>query len=112
MKGGRLHQEVPQEFRGLRRLLRMPRIRPDYKHQCRYCAYCVFTLEETWWCDEKSEDIINPKRPNRCGKFLFNPIPADGPLDKEYKPRRKSTHTQPRLFDMPTDRQRKKGETK
>lgn len=86
--------------------------KPDYKHQCRYCAYCVFTLEETWWCDEKSEDIVKPKRPNRCGKFLFNPIPADGPLDKEYKPRRRSTHTQPRLFDMPTDRQKKKGEMK
>lgn len=81
---------------------------PEYTHKCRYCAFCVFTLDEAWWCDEKDEYINAPKRPNRCDRFLFNAIPADKTLGDKYKPRRKSNTYQPRLFDMPTDKQREK----
>lgn len=81
-----------------------------YTHQCRYCAYCVFTIEENYWCDKKNEYIAAPKRPNRCAVFLFNAIPADDPFGKPYEPRKKKkrNETQLRLFDMPTDRQRNK----
>ena len=80
----------------------------EYIHQCRYCAYCVFTIEDNYWCDEKNEYIAAPKRPNRCKDFLFNAIPAYDPGGKHYKPRKKRNATQQRLFDMPTDRQRRK----
>ena len=71
-----------------------------YAHQCRYCAYCVVTPEETWWCDELSKYIGRPKRPNRCASFLWNDIPADGPLEKKYTPRRnrKKPGVQGKLF--------------
>ena len=82
--------------------------KPEYTHQCRYCAYCVFTIYDDYWCDEKSEYITAPKRPNRCAVFLFNSIPADDPNGKPYTPRKKRNGTQLRLFDMPTDRQRQK----
>ena len=82
--------------------------KPEYTHQCRYCAYCVFTIEDNYWCDEKNEYIAAPKRPNRCAVFLFNAIPADDPFGKPYEPRKKRNETQLRLFDMPTDRQRQK----
>ena len=42
----------------------------EYAHQCRYCAYCVFTIEDSYWCDEKNEHISAPKRPNSCKDFL------------------------------------------
>ena len=80
----------------------------EYSHQCRYCDYCVCTIEDNYWCDEKNEYIAAPKRPNRCKDFLFNAIPADGPLGKHSKPRKKRNTTQLWLFDMPTDRQRRK----
>lgn len=80
----------------------------QYKHQCRYCSYCVFTIEDNYWCDEKNEYISAPKRPNRCKDFLFNEIPADDMSGKTYKPRKKRNATQLLLFDMPTDRQRRK----
>lgn len=79
-----------------------------YTHQCRYCAYCVFTIEDTYWCDELNKYIAAPKRPNKCDSFLFNAIPADNPGGKPYTPRKKRNETQLRLFDMPTDRQRNK----
>lgn len=79
-----------------------------YAHQCRYCAYCVFTINDTYRCDEKNEYIAYPKRPNRCASFLFNEIPADNPFGRPYKPRKKRSETQLRLFDFPTDRQRMK----
>ena len=82
--------------------------KPEYTHQCRYCAYCVFTIDDDYWCDEKSEYITATKRPNRCAVFLFNAIPADNPGGKPYKPRKKRNATQLRLFDMPTDRQRQR----
>lgn len=81
-----------------------------YTHQCRYCAYCVFTIENTYWCDELNIYITAPKRPNKCDSFLFNAIPADNPFGKPYTPRKKCDETQLRLFDMPTDRQRNKTE--
>lgn len=28
-------------------------MKPEYKHQCRYCAHCV--CGDAWWCDLKSE---------------------------------------------------------
>ena len=80
----------------------------EYIHQCRYCAYCVFTIEDNYWCDKKNEYISAPKRPNSCKDFLFNEIPADDPGGKHYKPRKKRNATQLLLFDMPTDRQRRK----
>ena len=81
----------------------------DYSHQCRYCVYCVFTMHETWWCDLKSEDCHNPKRPNKCAEFLFNEIPADDCSgNRVYKPRRKSPFVQDKLFEMPTDKQKEK----
>ena len=85
----------------------------EYAHQCRYCDYCVFTIEDNYWCEEKNEYIAAPKRPNRCKDFLFNEIPADDMSGKHYKPRKKRNATQLnakqlRLFDMPTDRQRRK----
>ena len=79
----------------------------DYSHQCRYCAYCVFTKHETWWCDELLQSVNNPKRPNKCKKFLFNEISADD-FNKVYKPRRKSPFVQDKLFEMPTDKQKEK----
>lgn len=83
-----------------------------YTHQCRYCAYCVFTIENTYWCDELNIYITAPKRSNKCDSFLFNAIPADNPGGKPYTPRKKRDGTQLRLFDMPTDRQRNKTEGK
>lgn len=83
----------------------------DCRHQCRYCAYCVFTMDEDWWCDELDKFVKNPKRPNKCEKWLFNEIPADGPLDKKYKPRKKSPFKQEKLFAMPTDKQATKKES-
>ena len=59
----------------------------------------------TWWCDELLLDIQNPKRPNKCEKFLFNEIPADD-INKVYKPRRKSPFVQNKLFEIPTDKQK------
>lgn len=82
--------------------------KPEYTHQCRYCAYCVFTIDDNYWCEEKNEYIAAPKCPNRCAVFLFNAIPADNPGGKPYAPRKKRNETQLRLFDMPTDRQRQK----
>ena len=79
----------------------------DYSHQCRYCAYCVFTMHETWWCDELLQSLNNPKRPNKCKKFLFNEISADD-FNKVYKPRRESPFVQDKLFEMPTDKQKEK----
>lgn len=79
----------------------------DCRHQCRYCAYCVFTMEEDWWCDELDQFVKNPKRPNKCDKFLFNEIAADN-LDKVYKPRKKSPFVQDKLFDIPTDKQKER----
>ena len=79
-----------------------------YAHQCRYCDYCVFTIEDNYWCDEKNEYIASPKRPNRCDAFLFNAIPADDPGGKHYKPRKKRNTEQLLLFDIPTDRKRRK----
>ena len=87
----------------------------EYAHQCRYCDYCVFTIEDNYWCDEKNEYIDAPKRTNSCKDFLFNEIPADDTSgNKTYKPRKKrnathATHaTQLLLFDIPTDRKRLK----
>lgn len=77
----------------------------NYCHQCRYCAYCVYTMEENWWCDELDKFVKNPKRPNKCDKFLFNEIAADN-LDKVYKPRKKRPFVQNKLFDIPTDKQK------
>ena len=56
----------------------------------------------------KSEYCTNPKRPNRCAEFLFNEIPADDCSgNRVYKPRKKRTSqfAQPKLFDIPTDKQ-------
>ena len=69
----------------------------DTRHQCRYCAWCVFTIDDDWWCDELNKFIDKPKRPNRCEKWLFNEIAADN-LGKIYKPRKKSKFKQLRLF--------------
>lgn len=77
----------------------------DYRHQCRYCAYCAFTMEETWWCDELLQHVKNPKRPNKCQKFLFNEISADD-INKVYKHRMKSSFVQDKLFEIPTDKQK------
>lgn len=77
----------------------------DYRHQCRYCANCVFTIEETWWCDELLQDVKDPKHPNKCKKFLFVEISADDP-SMVYKPRRKSRYVQDKLFEIPTDKQK------
>lgn len=85
-------------------------MKPEYKHQCRYCAHCV--CGDVWWCDLKSEYCTNPKRPNKCAEFLFNEIPADDCSgNRVYKPRKKMEvqFVQPKLFDMPTDKQRKAG---
>lgn len=65
----------------------------EYKHQCRYCAYCVFTMEETHWCDELNMNISRPHRPNSCKSFLFNPISCED-LGKVYKPRNKRHRVQ------------------
>lgn len=70
--------------------------KPEYTHQCRYCAYCVFTVDENYWCDEKNEYIAAPKRPNRCAAFLFNAIPADDPYGKPYEPLRGGIYLQAR----------------
>lgn len=83
-------------------------MKPAYKHQCRYCAHCV--CGDAWWCDLKSEYCHNPKRSNKCAEFLFNEIPADDCSgNRVYKPRKKriSQFVQPKLFDVPTDKQRK-----
>lgn len=78
----------------------------DYKHQCRYCSFCVYTLHSTYWCEELDKDIANPKRPNKCKNFLFNEIPADDCTgNKVYKPRKVSPYKQDKLFNIPTDKQ-------
>ncbi len=61
----------------------------DTRHQCRYCAFCVFTLDSDWWCEELNKYIDRPKRPNTCKTWLFNEIAADNP-NKVFKPRKKS----------------------
>ena len=87
-------------------------MKPEYRHQCRYCSHCV--CGDVWWCDEKSEYCHNPKLPNRCSEFLFNEIPADDCSgNRVYTPRKKMLCTQPKLFDMPTDKRKlenRKGE--
>ena len=30
--------------------------KPEYTHQCRYCAYCVFTIDDNYWCDIDGAD--------------------------------------------------------
>ena len=35
--------------------------KPEYAHQCRYCAYCVFTIEDNYWCDEKTSPRRNAR---------------------------------------------------
>ena len=60
----------------------------DYRHQCRYCSRCVYTLNETWWCEKRDMEPPNPKRPNACPDFAFVEIPADD-CGRVYKPRRK-----------------------
>ncbi len=70
----------------------------EYAHQCRYCAYCVFTADEDWWCDSCNFTVQHPKRANGCSAFLWNPIPADN-IDKRYTPRKKRAGTQLKLFD-------------
>lgn len=83
--------------------------KPEYKHQCRYCTWCIFTMHETYWCDKLDKDLKGVRRPNKCNKFLFNPCPADAPdWSKEYKPRKKSPYKQDKLFDMPTDKQKER----
>lgn len=85
-------------------------MKPEYKHQCRYCAHCF--CGDVWRCYEKSEYCHNPTRPNRCTEFLFNEMPADDCSgNRVYKPRKKIEVkiNQPKLFDMPTDKQRKAG---
>ena len=77
----------------------------DCRHQCRYCANCVFTMDEDWWCDELDKFVKNPKRTNKCEKFLFNEISADD-INKVYKPRRKSQFVQDKLFEIQTDKQK------
>ena len=62
-------------------------------------------MEETWWCDELLQYVKNPKRPNKCEKFLFNEISAED-MSKVYKPRRKSKFVQDKLFEIPTDKQK------
>lgn len=58
---------------------------------------------------ENADSIPYPfKRPNRCPYWLFNEIAADfcGDDRKVYRPRKPSPYKQPRLFDMPTDKQK------
>ena len=71
----------------------------DTRHQCRYCAYCVFTIDDEWWCDEKNEYISRPKRPNACPKWLFNAIAADN-LNKTFSPRPRRTDCVQLKFDF------------
>lgn len=89
----------------------------SHRHQCRYCAHCVVTIDGIQICEsddmppdkERGDGIPYPfKRPNRCRHWLFNEIAADfgGNASKVYRPRRPSPFRQPRLFDMPTDKQR------
>lgn len=70
----------------------------EYRHQCRYCAYCVFTMDSCWWCDELNKYIGSPKKGNMCDTFLFNKIPADN-MEKIYRPRKPKNTTQLR-FDF------------
>lgn len=60
----------------------------EYRHQCRYCSRCVYTLQGTWWCDRRDMEPQNPKRPNACPDFAFVEIPADN-AERVYKPHRK-----------------------
>lgn len=54
-------------------------------------------MEEIWWCDELNKYIDRPKRANRCASFCWNDIPADGPLERRYRPRRKRDGAQMKL---------------
>ena len=87
----------------------------DYKHQCRYCAYCVVTADDIPICvnekvqNQERGDYIpyKFKKPNKCPYWLFNKIAADFcDESKVYKPRKPSLFKQLKLFNMPTDRQR------
>lgn len=69
----------------------------DTRHQCRYCSYCVFTLDGDWWCEELDKYCESPKRPNTCKTWLFNEIAADNP-NKVFKPRPKRTGLQQLKF--------------
>lgn len=79
------------------------------KHSCRYCAHCVDTLQEVFWCDELNKEVSNIGRPNKCKSHCYNKIAADwnGDDTKVYKPRKKSPYKQMRLFDIPTDKQKR-----
>ena len=98
------------------------REKPDTRHQCRYCAFCVVTIDDIPVCEhdkvqnpENADNIPYPfKRPNRCPYWLFNEIAADffGDDRKVYRPRKPSPYKQPRLFDMPTDKHKAKQKTR
>lgn len=71
------------------------------KQYCRYCAHCVASLDEYAWCEEKQREmsLSSAKRPNSCGKFLFNEIDAFD-IEKTYSPRvrEKRESSSDRLF--------------
>lgn len=79
----------------------------DYRHQCRYCSWCVDTGASVW-CEEREKEFApsRMRRPNKCKSFVFNPMPADDPFGREYKPRKRAPFVQDKLFEIPTDRQR------
>ena len=93
-------------------------MKPEYRHQCRYCAYCVVTADDIPICEnekvqnqERGDNIpYKFNRPNRCPHWLFNEIAADfwGDDTKVYRRRKKPSFKQGWLFEMPTDKQRAK----
>lgn len=91
----------------------------DCRHQCRYCAWCIVTIDDFAVCEhdkvqtpERGDHIpYSFNRPNKCPYWHFNEIAADffGDNNKVYKPRKKSPYTQGKLFEMQTDKQRARG---
>ena len=61
--------------------------------------YCVFTMDECWWCDELDKYIARPKRPNSCKAWIFNEMAADD-MEKKFKPRPKRRYRQMKLDFM------------
>ena len=79
-------------------------------HSCRYCVHCIDTHHGIFWCEELTKEVGNIGRPNKCKSHIFIEIAADyeGDYTKVYKPRKKSSYRQTRLFDIPTDKQNRR----
>ncbi|MCI9092632.1 MAG: hypothetical protein HFF36_02440 [Coprobacillus sp.] len=68
------------------------------KQYCRYCSNCSICVDCVC-CDVKDKymNYEQAKRVNKCKHFEFNPIDVFD-SDRTYKPRKKRSYRQQKLF--------------